>query len=447
MILSTYTIFVENYPTEEEALIYHTRSQALVKIDNTLVHKLKNISQCIEQVESRTRAVLFEMGFLVKDAADDQRRLDDFREQMEDYPGGKEFRANILTTYRCNFDCGYCFEENVRRVNEDMTNNVADASFRWLTDYIDKREYRNLHINFYGGEPLLNVPIMKYVAKQFKDWCETQGLGFSFGMTTNGSLAKRKLVDELCELGLREMQITLDGTAEKHDNNRPFVGGHGSFDIIIKNIKDIVDKIQIYVTGNYDKENLPDIPNLLDYLASENILKRLASMKFTPIVPRLGKKDDPQAIELSSCLNFFDEGLFDATLYIKRELLKRGMDPGKSVAPLGCSLISKDVGVTIDPYGDIYKCNSLLGYKEFSVGNVATYGLNRWHREIKNARPGKECEGKCEYSPMCNGGCRFYAYLETKDIKSQCCKGSYFDRMVPELIKLDYERQVEHNLA
>jgi uncharacterized protein len=102
----------------------------------------------------------------------------------------------------------------------------------------------------------------------------------------------------------------------------------------------------------------------------------------------------------------------------------------------------QDGGVTIDPKGLIYKCNSLLGYPEFSVGDVRNEDFNEKQQDFLNIDAWDKCPPDCPYVPMCQGGCRLFSYLEHSNFSSLSCKREYFDRISPELIKLEYERLI-----
>ena len=162
---------------------------------------------------------------------------------------------------------------------------------------------------------------------------------------------------------------------------------------------------------------------------------------FAPIIPRLGPKDKPSAIELSHCLSFLEkDGLLHEVLGIKKELLRRNLKLRTSgLAINACPLTMQDGGVAIDPKGIIYKCNSLLGYPEFSVGDVRSEDFNERHEEFLNADAWDKCPKDCPYVTMCQGGCRFFSYLEHNNFSDLSCKREYFDRITPELIKLEYD--------
>jgi uncharacterized protein len=135
-----------------------------------------------------------------------------------------------------------------------------------------------------------------------------------------------------------------------------------------------------------------------------------------------------------------EDGLFNEVVAIKKELIRRGIKVNTGLAVNACSLIMQDAAVTIDPKGVIYKCNALLGYPEFSLGNVADDEFNEKFAEFLNIDAWNKCPKDCPYIPMCQGGCRFYSYLEHNNFFDLSCKRKYFDCITPELIKLEYEK-------
>jgi uncharacterized protein len=197
------------------------------------------------------------------------------------------------------------------------------------------------------------------------------------------------------------------------------------------------------VVGNFDRENFASIPRLLDFLENEGLLHKLKRIDFSPLSPRLGPRNNPGAIELKECLSFVDkDGLFNEVLSIKRELMRRRVEINTGLSINACSLIMQDAGITIDPKGLIYKCNALLGYPEFSIGNVREEQFNRGCRDFLDIDAWNKCPPTCPYIPMCQGGCRFYSYLENKNFSDLSCKKYYFDQITPELIKLEYDKLI-----
>ncbi|MFA5154627.1 MAG: radical SAM protein [Clostridia bacterium] len=441
MRLSRFNIWVKDHPREGDYLLFNSRTQALLKIDKGFRDDLyaSAVSGILKpRIEENINA-LKSNGIIASDKEEEDAKLDDFFGQLKYECGGLAFEATILTTYSCNFRCVYCFEESVKeRVFLDKE--TSSLIVEWLIKRVRKKGLKSVFLVFYGGEPLLNPGPIYDISQRMREWADKEGISFAFSIITNGSLMGSALADKLAPLGLKEVRVTIDGDRETHNSKRPYMDGSGTFDKIISNIKSIIHKVNIGVVGNFDRESFPGVLRLLDYLEEEGLLHRLSSIGFAPIVPRLGPKDNPKAIELSECSSFIGEnGLFNETIMLKKELMRRGVKVKSDLAINACPLFMQDAGVTIDPKGIIYKCNSFLGYPEFSVGDVREEEFNSNHGKFLNIDAWNRCPQDCPYIPMCQGGCRFFSYVENNDLYGLACKRGYLDRIVPELIKLEYE--------
>jgi len=459
MLLSKFNLWVQDYPKEGEYLLFNTRTQALLKINQGLKEELDKISghqvtpspslgtpfgrrSPGHQLEENLSA-LKESGIIVDDEKEEQEKLEDFFRQLKYQSDTLPFEVTILTTYKCNFRCVYCFEEQVKE-NLFLDKDTSDLIVQWIIKNAEKKKFQRIFLVYYGGEPLLNTLPIYHISSKVKPWAESRGIDFGFSIITNGSLINSKLIADFLNLGLKEIRISIDGDKEAHNQKRPFLDGRPSFELIINNIKSVIDKVKISIAGNFDRQNLESIPRLLDYLQDEGLLYKLNKIDFAPLAPRLGPKANPGAIELSECLSFIGkEGLFNEVISIKKELLRRKVRMNTGLAINACSLLMQDGGVTIDPKGDIYKCNSLLGYPEFSLGNVREDEFNERFQEFLNIEAWNKCPKDCPYIPMCQGGCRFFSYLENKNFTDLSCKREYFERITPELIKLEYERLIQ----
>jgi len=422
--------------------LFNTRTQALIKVGQELKTALErgDYHAPAESGLAVTLRQLKESGIVVEDEKEEEAKLRDFFRQIKHGSHALTFQVTVLTTYNCNFRCVYCFEESVKD-NVFLDRETSDLIIGWLIKRAERKGYKKIHLAYYGGEPLLNIKPIYDISWHINEWAMKNGVDFGFSIITNGSLINSGLVEKLLTVGLRQIRITIDGDREGHDKKRPFLDGSPSFDLLIANIKDVIDKVAIGVVGNFDWENLDSIPRLLDYLEKEKILHRLKSINFSPLAPRLGPKDRPEAIELNECLSFLNkDGLYEEALNIKKDLMKRGIEVATGLAINACPLIMQDAGIAIDPRGLIYKCNSLLGYTEFSIGHVAEDKFNEKFEEFLNIDAWNKCAKDCPYVPMCQGGCRFFSYLENNNFSDLSCKKEYFDRTVPELIKLEYEK-------
>jgi uncharacterized protein len=444
MQLSKFNIWVKDYPHQGEYLLFNTRTQALIKVNQELKDDLGNLLNSKFNIQNsklkENILSLRENGIIVEDEQEDEVKLRYFFRQLKYDSRALPFEATVLTTYACNFRCVYCFEESVKD-DVFLDKETGDLIIKWLINRAERKNFKRIFLVYYGGEPLLNIRPIYDISWHLTEWAQKKGAEFGFGIITNGSLINPDLVDKFLTVGLKEVRVTIDGDRQAHDKKRPFADGRPSFDLIMGNVKSIIDRVKVRIVGNFDRENFASIPGFLDYLEEEGLLHKLSKIDFLPLAPRLGPKDNPGAIELAECLSFVGkDGLFNEVLAVKKELMRRRLKVNTGLAINACSLIMQDAGVTIDPKGLIYKCNVLVGYPEFSIGNVADFELNSRCREFLDIDAWNKCPRDCPYIPMCQGGCRFYSYLEHHNFSDLSCKREYFDQITPELIKLEYEK-------
>lgn len=429
MKLSKYTLFIFDYPTPGEYLLFNTLTQAMAVVNEELKDAIEGLERegaTPEEAENHFET-LAELGMLIGDEVDENIVIDHWFNQMKfDH---SFFQAVILTTYGCNFGCTYCVEEGVKR-NVSMREKTCGDAVQWLIGKLEEKHPKELRVDFYGGEPLLNIPAIEYISKAL--WEHTQGIGIPFytTITTNGALLTEAVVDRLLRYGLAGVKVTLDGDREAHNRKRPFKNGRGSFDIIIDNVLRVIDKVGVSVGGNFDSENKDSIPRLLDTLTKKGLHEKLTMVNFKPISASVADRD-------MGCCSFSEGNLPEEILSLRREAMKRGFVTPEGMGIHSCTL-TNDSAVIIDPLGKIYKCPALVGYDDFVVGDIYHDELNYKAIELMSLEPWKACYD-CPYVPLCGGGCRFMAYLKHGDIREIACERAYFDRIGKEMLKAYYE--------
>lgn len=175
----------------------------------------------------------------------------------------------LMPTEACNFRCVYCYEDFE---HGRMPNEVIEGVKSLLSSRIAKLHL--LSIQWFGGEPLLAVPVIEEVMHHVRDTAQRLNpkLMVRSGMTTNGYLLDRKTLARLIELEVVSYQISLDGTAESHDARRIRADGEGTFGRILANLRSARDTdldFSIRLRIHVDKENLPDMHKLLHCLGEE----------------------------------------------------------------------------------------------------------------------------------------------------------------------------------
>ena len=447
MKLSQFTLVVEDYPNPGEHLIYNTRTQALVKLDQ----KTKNILDRLgasdfapDFVEEERLKALYRMGFIVKDQAEDDEKLARFMEQKKYGVSDSKFHATILTTYNCNFACTYCFEESTRTSNQRLDRATSDLILTWLKRKIEKLRMKRLIVDYYGGEPLLNQSAIEYITPALKEWCDARGVRFQMEIQTNGALLTPDFVDKYLPYGLYEVQVSLDGVREVHDANRPMRGsGAGTFDTVVKNLQAVADKVGLIVAAGYDKGDPQPLIDLIDHLDDIGLLKKLKKFIWSPVHPTLGPKGHADQVVSPGCLKNYDtDTLHGAETKIKQALEKKGILMSSGLSASMCAVTSGERGVTIDTQGLIFKCNAMLGHPELAVGDVREEEYNAQRQAFLAAEPWKECDSDCPYMPLCNTGCRLFGLFKKGDFMAKSCEKGYMDKFVPEAIKKEYELQL-----
>ena len=383
---------------------------------------------------------LQECGIVVGDEVNEDKVLRHWFDQLKYNTSTLE--AVILTTYNCNFSCVYCVEQAVKK-RMHMTPEVCRRTIEWLEGRLDEINPRRLRVNFYGGEPLLNIPAIKTISRHLNTIAENRGIIFESSIITNGSLLRREVVEDLVQYGLKRVKVTLDGDREAHNRKRPFRSGRGSFDLIIRNVCEVADSVKVNIGGNFDQENIKTIPRLLDHLKDQGLGENMGTVDFKPIMGRLGDLRSPGG-QNRLCQSLSDGDLAEQYLWLKKEVVKRGFNTPTGLGISLCNLTANNYSVVIDPEGKIFKCPALVGYDEFVVGDISQDELDYRHTEFMTMDVWEKC-GDCPYVPICAGGCRFLAYLQTGRLDQIACEKGFFEKVGAELLKLDYEKPKKPN--
>ena len=157
----------------------------------------------------------------------------------------------------CNLACKYCFAEegeyHGRRALMDYETGKQALDFL----IANSGSRRNLEVDFFGGEPLLNFDVVKQLVAYGREQEKLHDKHFRFTLTTNGVL----LNDDIMEFANKEMDnvvLSIDGRKEVHDRMRPFRKGAGSYDLIVPKFQKLAEsrnQDRYYVRGTYTHFN------------------------------------------------------------------------------------------------------------------------------------------------------------------------------------------------
>jgi len=419
--------YIKTYPCRENpayVLLFSTRRLAKILVPRSV---LKSIEE--GTLAPADKQTLSRLGFLVPDPDAERREMLDTVVEVNKH--SSKCHIMVVMNLDCNLACSYCFEGN-RRGKHYMSAATAEMLVNIASENYLQRG-KNVSIDFYGGEPLLSLDLIKDISRKLKDLSQKQGLEYTFTLVTNGTLLTGKVAEELAALGLKSVKITLDGPRENHDIYRPFASGKGSFDVILRNIKDICGIVKVQTGGNYGRENYREFARLLDVFLAEGLTPdKLSTVMFAPITKTLGEYAMP---EFSEGCNTVDEPwLIEASQYLREEILKRGFHTPR-IAPSIC-MIESDDSLVVNHDGTIYKCPAFIGCEGLDVGDLKT-GIKDFH-ESHNLDVWKKDEClDCAYLPLCFGGCRFLKLLQDGAIDDVECRKTYLDATLETFLQQD----------
>jgi uncharacterized protein len=430
MIASRFTVSVPGFPDAGKHLLYNTRSQAQVVIDDQLMKVITDLPvEPGTPGTASTLAQLAKLGFIVGTEQEDSAALDRMFARVRN--DNRILRPTVLTTYSCNFACTYCVEEGIRGpvfMEDGMAHRAADYIIAKCSEYGSEK----ISLTFYGGEPLLNMPAIRTVARRLADFSGANAIPMEISLSTNGVLLTPDIIRELKPFGLKGAKITLDGPQETHDKNRPFRNGKGSFDILVANVAAAADLIDIMVEVNFDDANVMRIPELLDYLVKIEVVKKISSIIFNPI-SSTPKDREGLRPSTESDRPFLSRETARHMIELQTAALGRGFPVRVGVVAHMCEMIAKKTSFIIDPHGDLYRCGGLAGRKEFGFGTLGEpehdpyLGLELW----------KRC-AHCALAPLCGDGCPFGAYVQFGDPLMFNCGKESMEYLVRENLKLAY---------
>ncbi len=315
----------------------------------------------------------------------------------------------------CNLACKYCFAEegeyHGRRAL--MSLEVGKKALDFLVAHSGNR--RNLEVDFFGGEPLMNWDVVKKLVEYGRSLEEPYQKKFRFTLTTNGVLLNEEIM-EFCNREMGNVVLSLDGRKEVHDWMRPCRTGTGSYDLVVPKFQKFVEsrgQKNYYVRGTFTRKNLDFSKDVIHYA---DLGFQLLSME-----PVVAAPEEEYAIRKEDLPQIFEEYDKLALEYIKRQKEGRGfqffhfmldLNQGPCVAKRlsGCGSGTEYLAVT--PWGDLYPCHQFVGREEFLLGNVED-GITKpsISDEFKlcNVYAKESCKN-CFARFYCSGGCAANSY-------------------------------------
>ena len=332
----------------------------------------------------------------------------------------------LNVSHDCNLACKYCFAGQGEYHGDRalMSYEVGKQALDFLVANSGSR--KNLEVDFFGGEPLMNLDVVKQLVEYGRSIEEEKGKKFRFTLTTNGVLLDDDFV-EYANKELKNVVLSIDGRKEVNDRMRPTRNGKGSYDIIMPKFKEFAKKRQgeYYIRGTFTHNNLDFCDDVVNFIEE--------GFKEISMEPVVAAPEEPYAIREEDVPVIKEQ--YDKLAKILVDKAKEGkpvnffhfnidLAGGPCVYKRlsGCGSGTEYLAVT--PWGDLYPCHQFVGQEDFKLGDV-------WHgidnekivEEFKcnNVYAKDKCKN-CFARFYCSGGCAANAYqfhnkiLEAYDI-------------------------------
>jgi uncharacterized protein len=328
-------------------------------------------------------------------------------------------------TNQCNLSCSYCYEFGEDKIATPegkakfMDWHTAKASVDYLFESASSRDA--LHITFFGGETLMNFPLLQKVVDYARGLAKEKNARIGFSLTTNATLLTTKIIEYLAdnEIGVT---VSIDGTKEMQDKFRIFSNGKGSYDVIKPKIKELIARhrsrpIAARVTLT---SGASDVLKIYDHLKNEFNFHEVAFAPVTTSPNRLYSIGEPG---MDNVLKQFSElakdylqsalrGEHHGFSNVSDTLAELHQGVNKSL-PCGAGLGMVGVG----PSGDIAPCHRFVDSDDHVIGHIDT-GIDMEKRGefLKKGRiDGKYDCHSCWARPLCAGGCHHEAFVRYGD--------------------------------
>lgn len=412
--LSKYIHVLENEEILfDHVILFSTRTSVSLELKRELYEHIKNME--LDNIPDHILTNLISSEIYVPEDQNELQEVLDTNILDIKYQDSYVLSYTVQPSGNCQLGCHYCGQKHLNKV---MSKEVLDAAYERI---IQKSEelittLKEISITWYGGEPLTGLSSLTEFSRRLIDYCTVNNLKYSSNVITNALNLKYSLFEKLVNnCHITHYQITIDGMKEFHDKRRYLKNGNESFDIIINNIKNIVntdlykEKAHFNIRCNVDSENKHNVLDFIDYLEEENILNNV-SFYLAPIHDWGDNKATIKGISKQEFADLEIEVLM--RLMERNTFLKKDIVPPRNTKP--CMVVSETSEV-FDAYGNVSTCwevpyTPYYENSEYYAGNMMkdenvsseNTVMRKWFSEIPTNN--SWCKD-CKFLPLCGGAC------------------------------------------
>lgn len=323
----------------------------------------------------------------------------------------------------CNLKCKYCFagQGDFNGPKGLMSLEVGQKSIDYLIANSGSR--RNLEIDFFGGEPLLNFEVVKQLVEYGNEKAALKGKNFRFTITTNGVLLDDEKIEYINNT-MHNVVLSLDGRKDINDNMRPTLNDKGSYDVILPKYQKLVegraDKFY-YIRGTFTRHNMDFGKDVMHF---RDLGFKLTSME--PVVDAAMNEyalrdEDIEKVNAEYerfALEYLAAKKEDSAFKFFHFMIDLGGGPCAIKRISGCGAGLEYLAIT--PDGDIYPCHQFVGNDEFRLGSLFDEKISFPKDIIENfhgcnVETKEDCQS-CWAKFYCSGGCHANAHNFNGDV-------------------------------
>lgn len=411
--------------SDEMSVLYNMRTGAAVELQGYRVADYR-LFEAGASSDMEFLSALHMLNMAIDDSIDELSLIR--RKYHKAIDETRRLTATIGLTESCNFRCNYCYQLH-------ETTKHDEAIRRSLTEYLDGAatdSINALHINWFGGEPLLKLELLEELSKIASEFSSRNSWKFSQFITTNGSLLTHERASRLAAIGVQSYQITIDGPQSCHDKSRPHKNGGSTYHLVLAGVREaLASGASVILRINLSRPVGNNIDTLLADLKTSGCTRANTTVHVVRALDHTsGTVDD---FYLSN-----KEFAFEWISCLKKVKAAGFLIPHILPIPYNCSF---DTGKTvfIDHNGKHGFCTS-IPTTNTSSNNNGDVPITFFHKSEKGGKYGvikrsdsffeSYCKS-CKFLPACGGGCQ---YLEAAG-QEKCSPEKYvFD----DLIRLHY---------
>ncbi|MBR0712845.1 radical SAM/SPASM domain-containing protein [Bradyrhizobium liaoningense] len=402
---------------EGDSVLYNAGSGASIRLAGSDVGEITELL-CGPPREVATRIIprpllasLRRGGFLIEQAFDEVAAI---RERYWVARGRTPMVLTLTTTQDCNLGCYYCYEERSRAT---LTAANVPAILDWTRERLAASGKDSLHVDWYGGEPLLNIAFIEVASAALQSLCNELNVSYSASVISNGTCWPDDVAGFIRRHRIRQAQISFDGLKANHDKRRRYRRGRApepsasSFEQAVALVDKLLDVVRVDLRFNADRGNADDLEPLVAFCLQRGWFDRPFACVFQ--LARISDYSERSGFMSQAKLS---EDEFERLRERARHLVpnESNLDETttRSLYPLPrtsvCAALADD-SIVVGADGHRYRCGLQVGEKNRPIAMVGAGGQMSpgpdapwWDTFDPTRQP--NCS-RCSFLPVCWGGC------------------------------------------